>query len=73
MRFPCPDVTKADFSAHEEYLTLYSVVHKRSKALDMLITVFDVQSGRKLRAMQVCLPPPMPHQRSVSTSSAHVQ
>jgi hypothetical protein len=55
MRFPCPDVTKADFSANEEYITLYSVVHRRGmKIPDMLISVFDVQSGRKLRSLQVC-------------------
>lgn len=55
MRVPCPDVTKADFSAHEEYVTLYSVLHRRGvKVPDMLISVFDAQSGRKLRALQVC-------------------
>lgn len=54
MRFPCPDVTKADFSAHEEYVTLYSVLHRRNQKIpDMLISVFDVQSGRKLRSLQV--------------------
>lgn len=54
MRVPCPDVTKADFSAHEEYVTLYSVMHRRGvKVPDMLMSVFDVQSGRKLRTLQV--------------------
>ena len=60
LRVPCSDVTKADFSANEEYVTLYSVVHRRGmKVPDMLISVFDVQSGRKLRTLQVpllCLP-----------------
>ena len=56
MRVPCQDVTKADFSANEEYITLYSVVHRRGiKVPDMVISVFDVQSGRKLRSLQVLL------------------
>lgn len=55
MRFPSPNVQKADFSAHEEFLTLYSVVPKRSGAPDIVMSVFDVRSGRKLRSIQVML------------------
>lgn len=53
MRFPSPNVQKADFSAHEEFITLYSVVPKRTGAPDIVMSVFDVRSGRKLRSIQV--------------------
>lgn len=53
MRFPSPNVQKADFSAHEEFITLYSVVPQRAGAPDIVMSVFDVRSGRKLRSLQV--------------------
>lgn len=53
MRLPSRNVQKADFSAHEELVTLYSVVTNRSGAPDIVMTVFDVRSGRKLRTLQV--------------------
>lgn len=55
MRLPSPNVQKADFSAHEELVTLYSVVANRSGIPDIVMAVFDVRSGRKLRTLQVWL------------------
>jgi translation initiation factor 3 subunit B len=55
-RFACPGVAKVDFSALEELLTCYSVQQQRNAAVDVLMTVFDCRSGRKLRVLQESLP-----------------
>jgi translation initiation factor 3 subunit B len=55
-RFPCVGVQKVDFSAGEEFITCYSVVQQRNAPPDVVMTVYDCRSGRKLRQMQECLP-----------------
>lgn len=56
MRFPCPNVQRVDFSKGEEVLTCYSVQQQRNAPPDVLMTVFDCRSGRKLRTLQESLP-----------------
>ncbi|MEM7496286.1 MAG: hypothetical protein AAF471_09375, partial [Myxococcota bacterium] len=55
-RFACPGVQKVDFSAQEELLTCYSVQQQKHSPPDVLMTVFDARSGRKLRTLQESLP-----------------
>ena len=56
MRFSCPGVQRVDFSAHEELITCYSVQQQRNAPVDVLMTVFDCRSGRRLRILQESLP-----------------
>lgn len=56
VRFSCPGVQKADFSPGEELLTLYSVQERPNAPVDVIMTVFDVRSGRKLRSIVESLP-----------------
>jgi translation initiation factor 3 subunit B len=55
-RFGCPGVQKVDFSSQEELLTCYSVQQQKNAAPNVLMTVFDCRSGRKLRVLQESLP-----------------
>lgn len=55
-RFSCPGVAKVDFSAQEELLTCYSVKQQRHAPVNVLMTIFDCRSGRRLRLLQESLP-----------------
>jgi translation initiation factor 3 subunit B len=55
-RFACPDVQMLTFSAHEEYITLFSVQPQGPREPPMVtMSVCDCRSGMKLRVLRESL------------------